>query len=39
MEKFFNPSSQLRSYIEKIKQKEKDILDQRQKAISLISWT
>jgi len=39
MEKSFNPSSQLKSYIDKIKQKEKDILDQRQKAMSLISWT
>ncbi len=39
MEKLFNPSSQLRSYIDKIKQKEKDILDQHQKAMSLISWT
>ncbi len=39
MEKLFNPSSQLRSYIDKIKQKEKGILDQRQKAMSLISWT
>ncbi len=34
-----NPSYQLRSYIDKIKQKEKDILDQRQKTMSLISWT
>ncbi len=32
MEKLFNPSSQLRSYIDKIKQKEKDVLDQRQKS-------
>ena len=39
MEKSFNPSFQLRSYIDKIKQKEKDILDQRQKNMSLISWT
>jgi hypothetical protein len=39
MEKLFNPSSQLRSYIDKIKQKETDILDQRQKAMSQISWT
>jgi hypothetical protein len=39
MEKSFNPSSQLKSYIDKIKQKEKDILDQRKKAMSLISWT
>ena len=39
MEKSFLPSYQLRSYIDKIKQKEKDILDQRQKAMSLISWT
>ena len=39
MEKSFDPSSQLRSYIDKIKQKEKDLLDQRQKAMSLISWT
>ncbi len=39
MEKLFNPSSQLRSYIDKIKQKEKDILDQRQKAMSQISLT
>ncbi len=39
MEKLFNPSSQLRSYIDKIKQKEKDILDERQKAMSQISWT
>ncbi len=31
MEKSFLPSYQLRSYIDKIKQKEKDILDQRQK--------
>ena len=29
IEKSFNPSSQLRSYIDKIKQKEKDILDKR----------
>jgi hypothetical protein len=39
MEKWFNPSSQLRSYIGKIKQKEKDILDEHQKAMSQISWT
>jgi len=39
MEKSFLPSYQLRSYIDKIKQKEKDILDQRQKTMSLISWT
>jgi hypothetical protein len=39
MEKLFNPSSQLRSCIDKIKQKEKDVLDQCQKAMSLISWT
>ncbi len=39
MENLFNPSSQLRSYIDKIKQKEKDILDERQKAMSQISWT
>jgi hypothetical protein len=39
MEKLFNPSSQLRSYIDKIKQKEKDILDECQKAMSQISWT
>lgn len=39
MEKLFNPSSQLRSYIDKIKQKETYILDQRQKAMSQISWT
>jgi hypothetical protein len=39
MEKLFNPSSQLRSYIDKIKQKEKDIIDERQKAMSQISWT
>ncbi len=39
VEKLFNPSSQLRSYIDKIKQKEKDILDQHRKAMSLISWT
>ncbi len=31
MEKSFNPSSQLRSYIDKIKQKEKDILDEAKK--------
>jgi hypothetical protein len=34
MEKSFNPSSQLRSYIDKIKQKEKVILDECQKAMS-----
>jgi hypothetical protein len=39
MEKLFNPSSQLRSYINKIKQKEKDILVECQKAMSQISWT
>ncbi len=39
MEKSFNPSSQLRSYIDKIAQKEKDILDECQKAMSQISWT
>jgi hypothetical protein len=39
MEKSFNPSFQIRSYIDKIKQKETDILDQCQKAMSLISWT
>ncbi len=39
MEKSFNPSSQLKSYIDKIKKKEKDILDQCQKAMSLIPWT
>jgi hypothetical protein len=32
-------SSQLRSYIDKIKQKETHILDQRQRAMPLISWT
>ncbi len=37
MEKSFNPSSQ--SYIDKIKQKETDILYQRQKAMSQISRT
>jgi hypothetical protein len=39
MEKSFNPSSQLRSYIDKIKQKEKDILDEHQNAMSQTSWT
>ncbi len=39
MEKSFNPSSQLRSYIDKIKQKEKYIIDEPQKAMSHISWT
>ena len=39
MEKSFNPSSQLKSYIDKIKKKEKDMLDQCQKAMSLIPWT
>jgi hypothetical protein len=39
MEKLFIPSSQLRSYIDKIKEKEKDILDERRKAMSQISWT
>jgi hypothetical protein len=39
MEKSFNPSSQLRSYIDKIKQKEKHIIDEHQKAMSHISWT
>jgi len=39
MEKLFLPSYQLRSYIDKIKQNEKDILDQCQKAMSLISRT
>ncbi len=39
MEKSFNPSSQLRSYIDKIKQKEKHIIDERQKAMPHISWT
>ena len=36
MDKSFLPSYQLRSYIDKIKQKEKDILDKRQKTMSLI---
>ena len=39
MEKSFNPSCQLRSYIDKIKQKEKDIFDQSRIAMSQISWT
>jgi hypothetical protein len=39
MEKLFNSSSQLRPYIDKIKQKEKDILDECQKATSQISCT
>ncbi len=39
MEKSFHPSSQLRSYIDKIKQKEKNVLDQRRKAMSQIPWT
>ena len=38
MEKSFNPSSQLRSYFDKIKQKEKHIIDERQKSMSHISW-
>ncbi len=36
MEKSFNPSSQLRSYIDKIKKKEKHIIDERQKAVTYI---
>ncbi len=39
MEKLFNPSSQLRSYIDKIKEKEKDIIDEHRKDMSQISWT
>jgi hypothetical protein len=39
MEKSFNPSFQLRSYIDKIKQKGKHITDECQKAMSHISWT
>jgi hypothetical protein len=39
MEKSFNPSSQLRFYIDKIKQNDKYIIDECQKAMSHISWT
>ena len=39
MEKSFGPSSQLRTYINKIKKKEKHILDERKKAMSQMIWT
>ena len=39
MEKSLDPSSQLRSYIDKIKKNKKDILDQCRIAMSQISWT
>ncbi len=38
MEKSFSPSSQLRTFIDKIKKKEKHILDERKKAMSQMTW-
>jgi hypothetical protein len=39
MEKSFSPSSQLRTYIDKIKKKEQHILDECKKAMSQMTWT
>jgi hypothetical protein len=39
MEKSFSPSSQLRTYIDKIKIIEKHILGERKKAMSQMTWT
>jgi hypothetical protein len=39
MDKLFNPSPELRSYIEKARGKEKSILEEPQIAMSQITWT
>ncbi len=39
MDKLFNPSPELRSYIEKDRKKEKQILEECQIAMSQITWT
>jgi hypothetical protein len=39
MDKLFNPSPELRSYIGKARKNEKQILEERQIAISQITWT
>ncbi len=39
MEKSFDPSPELRSYIEKARKKEKHILEEYQIAMSQITWT
>jgi hypothetical protein len=39
MDKLFNPSPDLRSYIEKDRKKEKQILEKYQIAMSQITWT
>ena len=39
MDKSFNPSPELRSYIEKARKKEKQILEDRQIVTSQITWT
>ncbi len=38
MEKSFNPSPELRSYIERAMQKEKEILEKHRIAMSQIIW-
>ncbi len=38
MEKSFSPSPELRSYIDRAKIKEKQILEERQNAMSQITW-
>jgi len=38
MDKSFNPSLQLRSYMERAMQKEKEILEKRRIAMSQIIW-
>jgi hypothetical protein len=39
MDKSFNPSLELRSYIEKARKKEKQMLEECQIAMSQITWT
>jgi hypothetical protein len=38
MDKSFNPSPQLKSYMERAMQKEKEILEKRRIAMSQIIW-
>jgi hypothetical protein len=39
LDKSFDPSPELRSYIEKARKKEKQILEEHQIAMSQITWT
>ncbi len=38
MDKLFKPSSELKKYIENARQKEKDILEKRKRAIAQLNW-